>query len=273
MKIAVWSMTPFAGRKSTNLLLLALQSAMTEGGEQLVIHADGRGSGPEHFLLSGSCRSRMMEQKEFGVEFLCKWLHCQRVTKEMIKNASYTFAGEKIHILPSGTEDFYRKNEREAAKEVCAMMQAADTMFQNVWVELPAGDSEFAGAVLSNADCIIVNLPQSPCEIAKVAQLVKFPRMFFLIGAYEERSIYSLHNLGLLIPEMKGRCGVIPYHRGFFTACCAGHAEHFFLRGITPGEKKQSSFFQAVKRAHETWKEGRDIFCEAETKERKTTGI
>ena len=273
MKIAVWSMTPFAGRKSTNLLLLALQSIAEEEEEQLVIHADGTGSGPEHFLLSGKHRERMMEQKEFGVEFLCKWLRCQRVTKEMIKNAAYTFAEGKLHILPAGNEDFYKRSEEEAAKEVCAMMQAADSMFRNVWVELPAGDSGFSERILEKVDCIIVNLSQSPCELAKLEQLAKLSRMFFLIGAYEQRNIYTPHNLGLLIPEIKGKCAAIPYHRELFTACCAGQAEHFFLRRGPSGEKKPVVFFQAMKKAYKTWKEGREILCEAETKERKTTGI
>lgn len=273
MKIVVWSMTPFSGRKSTNLLLLALQSVMKEGGEQVVIHADGSGSGPEHFLLSGSHRSRMMKQKEFGVEFLCKWLHCQKVTKEMIKNASYTFAEGRLHILPSGKEGFYKRNEAEAIKEVCAMMQIADTMFQNVWVELPAGESAYSQQILASADYVIVNLSQSPCEITKLESLSKLPHTFFVIGAYEQCNIYTLHNLEKLFPELKGRCGVIPYHRGLFSACCAGYAEQFFLRGIIPGERKCSSFFRKVENAYEIWKEGREVLCEEKEKERETAGI
>ena len=73
MKIAVWSPTPYAGRKSANLLLLALQSIADDGGEQLIVHIDPEGSGPEHFLLSGRHRTRMVEQKEFGLSFYANY--------------------------------------------------------------------------------------------------------------------------------------------------------------------------------------------------------
>jgi len=120
MKIAVWSPTPFAGRKSTHLLLLVLMTIMVEKSEQLVIHTDSEGSGAEHFLLSGNHRNRMMEQKEFGVEFLCRSLHCERFSKELAINSSYTFAEGKLHVLPGGSRRFYE--ERDATAEVCDMI-------------------------------------------------------------------------------------------------------------------------------------------------------
>ncbi len=257
MKIAVWSPTPFAGRKSSNLLLFALQSIAEEGGEQLVVHADPVGSGPEHFFLSGRHRSRMMEKKEFGVEFLCRLLQCERFSKETVKNAAYTFADGMLHVLSAGSRSFYVENECRAADEICNMIRSANDVFHNVWIELPAGEAVLSKQILHEADCVIVNLAQSPCEGEKLTGLPKFKRVFYIVGAYEQRNIYTVHNLMLLFPELRGRCAAVPYHPGFFEACCAGEAERFWMRGVSGTEDKAIAyFFRETEKAYRKWKEG-----------------
>ena len=256
MKIAVWSPTPFAGRKSANLLLLALQAIKEEKGEQLIIHTDPNGSGPEHFLLSGHHRSRMMEQKEFGVEFLCRLLHCERFSKEAVRNAAYTFAEGNLHILPSGSRSFYEGRLDETADNISRMLQAADKEFQNVWLELPAGESELNEILLEEADCIIVNLAQSPWEAEKIQRHMKFKNVFYIMGAYEQRNIYTVHNMMLLFPGLRGKCAAIPYSPAFLEACCAGEAEVFRLRGERDAEETVFPFFfREVERTYRKWKE------------------
>lgn len=244
MKIAVWSPIPFAGRKSSNLLLMALKAIKEEGEEQLVIHTDPEGSGPEHFLLSGRHRSRMMEQREFGVELLCRLLHCERFSKEAAINAAYTFAEGKLHILPAGNRNFYKKGNPELSGELCNMIRYADEVFANVWIELSAGKSELNDFILSEADCVLVNLTQSPCEAERLNKFPKFKEAFYILGAYEQRNIYTVRNMQLLFPEIRGRCAVIPYHPAFLEACCAGEAEKFWRRGMCEADEKLfPSFF------------------------------
>lgn len=255
MKIMVWSPTPFAGRKSANLLLLALQAAEEDGREQLVIHADPDGSGPEHFLLSGHHRRRMMEQKEFGVEFLCRMLLCERFTKEAVRNASYTFADGKLHVLPGGSRGFYE--EKETMETILNLIQAADKEFQNVWVELPAGRMAENEPFFCEADCILVNLTQSPWEAEKLSKLPGFEKAFYVMGAYESRNIYTVGNMMLLFPEIRGRCGAVPYYPEFSEACCTGEAERFWMRkGREAEEHIYPCFFREVERLYRKWKEG-----------------
>lgn len=277
MKIVCWSPTPFAGRKSTHLLLLAMQTIQEEGGEQLVLHTDYRGSGPEHYLLSGSKRSRMIQKKEFGVELLCKMLRCGPLTKEMAISASYTFADNKLHVLPAGNEGFYQENERKVAEDIEGIMQYADTVFQNVWVELPAERSVFSDRILKAADCVIINLAQSPLEPVKLEGLPELKREFFLVGVYEKQCIYTTHNWMLLYPRLRGRCEGIPYHPGYLTACCAGKAEAFLLRGMLRNrEETQDFFFEAVQKVYQRWKKvglSEDENKNKKQKECATTGI
>lgn len=255
MKVAVWSPTPFSGRKSTNLLLLALQTIWEEGGEQLVLHADAGGSGPEHFLLSGRNRSRMMKQMEFGVDLLNKLLHCRRFDKALAVNAAYTFAGGKLHILPPGNSFFYQEDSAEAAAATVGIMRHTAAEFQNVWVELPAGLSDFSRQVLSAADMVIINLAQSPFELSKPEQMPTFRRELFVVGAYEQRCVYSRRNLMLLNPRLRGKCVVVPYCADYLAACCAGEVEAFWERGSRQGEEEITDpFFKAVKKAYLGWK-------------------
>lgn len=255
MKIAFWSPTPFAGRKSTHLLLFALQTILLEGGEQLVLHTDAEGSGPEHFLLSGSKRNRMMEKKEFGVELLAKVLHCERGSKEAIVNASYTFAEGRLHILPSGSKRFYQ--EKEAAEEVHTIIRYAEKEFKNVWIELPAGNSEFASKVLEAVDCVVVNLAQSPWEIGIIEELPRFQNVFFVFGAFEQRNIYTVNNLKLLFPELRGRCAAIPYDEELLAACCKGELEKVWIRESGKRETGDAAdFYRGTERAFLRWKEG-----------------
>lgn len=254
MKIAVWSPTPFAGRKTVNLLFLAVQALKEEGREQLILHADPFGSGPEHFLLSGGHRTRMMKKKEFGVELLCKLMRCERVTREMIVNTSYSFAEERLHVLPAGHKAFYEDSE-SAAKELCGVLRWADKLFQNVWIELPAGRSGLVEKIGSEVDCMIVNFAQSPSEIAKLDPGFGCKNVFYMIGAYEQRNIYTLHNLQLLYPFLRGKCGMIPYRSALAAACCAGEAEAFLLRE-TEKEMRLPALFCEMPERDEKRKEG-----------------
>lgn len=251
MKIVFWSLTPFAGRKSSNLLLMALQAVEEEGTEQLVIHADERGSGPEHFLLSGRNRIRMMEQREFGVELLDKMLHCERFDKELVVNASYTFAGGKLHILPAGSRLFYQGREEQAAEAVTGMMKRAAECFRDVWVEAPAGNSVLAEELCKAADLVVINLAQSPSEAAKLVQAPVYGKEFFLIGAHEKRCTYTRRNMMLLYPRLQDGCAAVPYQDRYLAACCAGEAEEFWERRNRPGETDVlHPFFREVRKAY-----------------------
>ncbi len=270
MKIAVWSPTPFAGRKTVNLLFLAIQALKEGGKEQLILHADPSGSGPEHFLLSGGHRTRMMKKKEFGVELLCKLMRCERVTKEMIINASYSFAEERLHVLPAGHKAFYEDSET-ATKELCGVLRWADKLFQNVWIELPAGASGLVAGIGSEADCVIVNFAQSPSEIVKLDLPFGFKNVFYMVGAYEQRNIYTLHNLQLLYPFLRGRCGVVPYRSAVAAACCAGETEEFLLRE-SEQEIRIPSLFCEMSERDEKRKEGEDTDDLEGREKGKTTG-
>jgi len=255
--VVFWSPTPFAGRKSAHLLLFALQAVAEVGGEHLMLHTDACGSGPEHFLLSGNHRSRMMKQKEFGVEYLARRLLCERFSKEMAVNAAYTFAEGKLHVLPAGGAEFYKEKEEDAVKVIRRILQQADEVFQTVWVELPAGESELSRRLLSEADCVVVNLAQSPREIVGIEQLPLDKNSFYLFGAYEPGNIYAAHNLELLFPGLRGRCGAIPYDRRFLAACCKGEAELFWKREKARKSAKTAGIFlRDVEKAYEKWKEG-----------------
>ncbi len=255
MKIAVWSPTPFAGRKSANLLLLALQATEESGKEQLIIHADSEGSGPEHFLLSGHHRRRMVEQKEFGVEFLCRLLLCERFTKEAVRSAAYTFAEGGLHILPAGSPAFFK--ERETTDAILRLIQEADKEFQNVWIELPAGKLTENEAYFRQADCVLVNVAQSPWEAEKLSKLPGFEKAFYIVGAYEQRNIYTVGNMMLLFPGVRGRCGAVPYAPAFAEACCAGEAERFWMRkGKESEDSAYPFFFRETERLYNKWKEG-----------------
>lgn len=255
MKIAIWSPTAFAGRKSANSLLLALKAIAEGEGDQLIIHADPEGSGPEHFMLSGNHRRRMLNEKEFGVEFLANLLRCERFSKEQVINAAYTFAEEKLHVLPPGRKTFYAHNVEEVIDTVSRIVLNAAEVFGHVWIELPAGDSVLADRMLSLADCVIINLTQSPAETEKLKEMQRLKNVFYLVGAYEQRNILSVRNLELLYPGLRGRCGSIPYCREFLAACCAGEVEEFCMREAGQKEKIETAvFLGAVEKAYAAWK-------------------
>lgn len=254
MKIAVWSPTEYAGRKSANLLVFAMQAIARNGGEQLVVHPDVKGSGPEHFLLAGRHRTRMIKQKEFGVELLCKMMHCGRFTKEMAVNAAYSFADGKLHILPPGNPSFYEGNG-EGVKELCALIRCAGEVFQHVWIEVPAGENELSRELISASDCVLVSLVQSPHEITKLEKFANLENAFYLVGAYEQRNIFSLNNLCLLYPFLRGKSAVVPYDAGYLAACCTGEAETFLQRGFGT-DSVDSFFFHTVEKSYLKWEKG-----------------
>lgn len=196
-----------------------------------------------------------MNEKEFGVEFLINLLRCERFSKAQVINAAYTFGEGRLHVLPSGRKGFYACDGEEMTDAISRIMTSADELFGHVWIELPAGDSLFADRILSEADCVIVNLAQSPAEIEKLKEMKRLKNVFYLVGAYEQRNILSVRNLELLYPGLRGRCGGIPYCHEFLSACCAGEAEVFRIREAGQRDRKETgAFLYAVEKAYTGWK-------------------
>jgi hypothetical protein len=253
---------------------MALQAIAAGEGEQLVIHADPEGSGPEHFLLSGSHRRRMMNEKEFGVEFFASLMRCERFSKEQVINAAYTFAEGKLHVLPAGGNGFYAGNGNDVADVLSQIMMRANEVFRNVWIELPAGNSESINGILSEADCVIVNLAQSPFETEKLREVQRKENVFYLVGAYEQRNILSVHNLELLYSQLRGQCAGIPYNSEFLAACCSGEVEAFWLRGTgQKGQGETAAFLSAVEKTYTKWKMRCGCDTDQKKQERESTGI
>jgi len=258
LKTAIWSPTPFAGRKSANLLLLAGMDIRREHREQLILHADPVGSGPEHFLLGGTDRRRMWEKKEFGMGYLWESLRCNGFSAECARNASYSFWNDKLHVLPAGEEVFYREPKR--AEMITGIMKQAEKVFGNVWIELPAGRSDFTDRLLFESDVVVISLAQSPAELEKIKEIPEFRKECFLIGAYDDRSICSLYNLERRVERLRGRCGVIPYHSGYLAACTAGRAEDFCFRETAPEQERKDQWFcRWVDNAYARWKERAEL--------------
>lgn len=242
VKIVFWSPTPFAGRKSTNLLLMSFLSA-EEGKEQLVIHADECGSGPEHFLLSGKDRHRMMQQREFGLELLDRMLQCERFDKSLVINSSYSFANRCLHLLPAGDNGYFRREGKHAVEVLEAVSCRAEKDFHTVWIEAPAGNSELAEAVCRMADLVVINLAQSPWELSRIGEIPKYKKELFLVGAYENRSAYSGHNISLMYPRMKGKLAVIPYQREILVSCFHGKTEEYLTANRRERNRDNSGYF------------------------------
>lgn len=254
MKTAIWSPTPFAGRKSANLLLLAAMDIRRESREQLILHADPVGSGPEHFLLGGRSRRRMWEKKEFGLGYLWESLRCNGFSKDCARNASYTFWDGKLHVLPAGERGFYK--EAQWAEMIAGIMKQAEKAFRNVWIELPAGRTEFTDRLLCDADVVVINLAQSLTELEKIKEIPTFRKECFLFGAYDARTICNFYNLERRFERLRGCCGTIPYHPGYLSACSEGRAEYFcFRETASDPERRDGAFQKAVEKAYTLWKE------------------
>lgn len=254
MKYAFWSPTPFSGRKTSNLLLMALRAA-AEGKEQLVIHADPVGSGPEHFLLSGRSRSRMRECNDFGVETLENALKCREFDRELAIDCAYSFCEERLHVLPAGNKFFYMGRDEVIGDTVAGIMKRASGEFANVWVELPGGECGYRDRILEEADVVVICFSQSFCEFTKITEGYRDNKFFYMIGAYEKRCVFGKHNLTLLYPELRKRCGGVPYHGKFMEACCLGTAELFWERGRCQGEDSDYySFFGETEKTYQELK-------------------
>lgn len=250
MTIAFWSPFSFSGRKSTNLLLLAGQAVHESGKEQLVIHSDDTGSGPEHFLLNGKNRKRMEVQKEFGVELLYKQLRCERFDKSLVVNSAYSFLSDRLHVLPAGSGFFCQEERENAAERLNAIINRADHVFEHVFVEVPSGYSDYSNKLCENAKLVIINLSQSPYELFRFGEIPAYSNELFLIGAYEKQCIYSVHNLSALLKRLHGKCYGIPYNRKLLESCAKGEMERFLQLMSFEKEKEDfQPFSEAVEKA------------------------
>ena len=245
MKIAFWSPFSFSGRKSTNLLLMALMAA-GEGKEQLVLHVNAKESGPEHYLLSGRNREHLLQNGEFGLGFLEQMLRCERFDKSLVVNSAYSFAGGRVHVLPAGNVNGNGISVNELA---CAIAKRAEKVFQNVFLEVPSGCQNSSLEICRNADLVVVNISQSLRDIQSLDHIPPFSREFYLIGAYEKKCSYTMHNLSLLYPRLRGKCAVIPYHRDIFSFCMDGRGEK--ILDFPEKKEERKEYIPYVKKAYE----------------------
>ena len=169
-------------------------------------------------------------------------------------DASYSFAEGKLHVLPAGHKEFYEDNTA-VIKELHNVLYWADKLFSNVWIELPAGESSLVKEMLPQVDCVIVNFAQSPGEIAKLDPAFQASHVYYVAGAYEQRNIFSLHNLQLLYPFLRGKCSGVPYYTALAAACCSGEAEVVMQREPEK-EMKIPALFSELMKTCKKQKEG-----------------
>ena len=246
MIIAFWSLFPFIGRKSTNMLLMAQRLAQKRK-EQLLVHAHYEGSGPEYLFLSGKNREQLLHRSEFGMESLDHMLRCERYDKSLVVNSSYSFQNGYLHILPSGSEAFCEKTD---GNHIGSVLRRASQDFDNVWVEVPAGISDFSVSVCNYANLVIFNLSQNPLELNHLSKFPVFEKELFLIGAYEPRGVYNLHNLQKVYPRLERKCEAVPYFPELLEAQSCGNFEQFLSNGMKKAsEYSREAFLLGFERA------------------------
>lgn len=114
------------------------------------------------------------------------------------------------------------------------VLDALDKAFDIVFIDTNSGGSELSNMVRERANYTVVNLSQNRFVIDSLFEHFKVDdSMFFMLGMYDYRSRYNLHNIQRLNKQLKGsRTGSVAYNVEFRDAINDGKLLRFMLKNL-----------------------------------------
>ena len=183
-----------------------------------------------------------------GIEGLTKIIKSKRATADAVTNYTKVIFKDRLEILlglKSKTIQEYEK-ARMIYPEV---LDLAKEYYDMIFVDVNKGlDSEFARAMLEDADIIISTITQNTyyidhfMEIKANEPLLQKDNNMILIGRYDAFSKYNAKNIERYMGEMR-EIITVPYNTLFFEACNDGKVADFFLRYKTVDKTDRNAIF------------------------------
>ena len=210
MIVAFWS--PVVGKAGTtnNIFTTSARMALTQNKKVLLINSQYKSKDIETAIVPPNT-SELLES--VGIDCLLRNAKMRKISENSIRVSSLAYYGERLHIITGSTKKNEELFETEMFDLFPMIVRGASQYYDVVMVDVASGTSKMSRMILDVSDTVVVNLPQNKYLIEaclkKCNELNK--KIVYLIGNYDNKSIYNRKNLERIFKQLKHKTVVIPH--------------------------------------------------------------
>lgn len=248
MKICFWS--PVRGRAgvTTNAACISALLAIGQKGKTMILenHYNIRGVGD--ILLEPEMVEEFREHGEYhsayGIEYLLKRIHLGEPGEKLLHHAVIPLLFSSMFYIPQGhivNKEVFNYEFRLAYPR---LFQALESFSDYIFIDTETNQNLSSSIILSQADLVVVNLPQDAEQIAvffRERQSIQ-ENAVYLIGSYQEEYPCNLSYICGKYKISRERIGIIPYNMELQDAMCSGHLLQFLNRNYYQVEDRQNEY-------------------------------
>ena len=248
MKICFWSPVRGKAGVTTNLACISALMAIGKKGKTLVLenHYSMRGVGD--ILMEQETVDAFREHGEYhsryGVEYLLKRIYSGEPGEKLIQRAAVPLLFSSMFYIPQGRIVNKEVFDYEFRMAHDLLFQALESHSDYIFIDTETNQNLSSNIILSQADLVVVNLPQDMEQMAVFFREQKTiqEKAVYLIGSYQEEFPCDLSYICGEYKIPRDRIGIIPYNMELQDAMSSGHLLQFLNRNYFQAEDSQNEY-------------------------------
>lgn len=186
--IVSWS--PIIGKSgaTTTTTVLATMAAITKPYASLLINAPNNPNILKNYINDVEIKDAVFSD---GLKGLKRLITSNLLTPESLPDYAERVINKKLDVILGSHFD---------ENQTISIIKNAMDAYEYVWMDLKNGENEFAEYLLSEADHLLIHLPQDLQEINENWELLKekfgqSPNVSFVIGKYDPKASLTAKNV------------------------------------------------------------------------------
>lgn len=239
-KIVFWS--PFHGLGQTsNLHILACALSLIHHKQVVIMQTQMSMNNLEYPLVGRGMHQEKSEEllQEIGLDMAITFHSMGQLNKSLLECCCLTFPQTSLMLLPGTQVKNKESFQRDIASVIYPLTCKMDEFMDYILIDANSGKDILSKKLIEFSDFVIVNLSQGKYVLETLfAEYGEFlynnPKIFYLFGAYDDGSIYNIHNCRVKYHRYINRnnSGTIPYNTQFLDASNTSKVLSFMEKGL-----------------------------------------
>lgn len=257
MKIAFWSPVRESVGVTTNVTCIATLASLATANRTILLENHYSGRNIADLVLTQERSNALREQghyyTKYGVEYVLKRMYSGKNGTELLRQVAVPLLCEKLLYLPQSyivnREVF--NYEFELVRE--ELFRCLEEMAEYVFVDTETNCNLSSNTILSDADLIVVNLPQEADIMRDFFENYSSIRekAVFLFGKYQKDCIWTLRRICYEYHLRREQVGAVPFDAELESAVMQGRLLQFLNINYYKACGRENDYFmrQAKKAA------------------------
>lgn len=237
-----------------SLMAIASHSVLRDEKKVLIINATNN----EYELEKSFGISDEGLLYEVGIDFLFRSLKVDKLTREVIENAAFSFYNNKLHLL-TASKRIINVFREDVQKELVTIITTAREYYDIVLVNLDStATMETWESLINCCDKVVLNLSQNKRKMDKYVSVTELKRDKFIyyIDRYDDKSVYNIKNLSRKLPH---KIAGIPYDTSYYDSLYRGDVIEYMEKENMNSSRVWFSFLDKVETTCKIILEGKEV--------------